>query len=117
MLIHYSNGTKLEGLLLSQGDGVLRVAAKGVNDALEFQRVSGGWVAESQEPVQIDLEWQRAAQRNMPERADCVYSQDLAERLLRLLRANGPPPNPKWISSGRRVTAGRAAGAVIRRLT
>ncbi|HTX39078.1 MAG TPA: hypothetical protein VME43_28840 [Bryobacteraceae bacterium] len=117
MLIHYPNGTKLEGLLLSQGDGVLRVAAKGVNDALVFQRVSGGWVAESQEPVRIELEWQRAAQRDGAERAECLYSQDLAERLLRLLRSHGPPPNPKWISSGRRVTAGRAAGAVIRRPT
>ena len=112
MLIHYSDGTKVEGLLLSQGRDVLRVAARGINDALVFQRVSGSWVAESQEPVQIELEWQRAGgrARTAPERTDCVYSQDLAERLLRVLRAHEPPPHPKWISAGRRVTPSRPAG-------
>jgi len=109
MLIHYADGTKLEGLLLSQGRDVLRVAARGVNDALVFQRVRGSWMAESQEPVEIELEWQRGTARTASERTDCVYSQDLAERLLRVLRAHEPPPHPKWISSGRRVTPSRAA--------
>jgi hypothetical protein len=109
MLIHYADGKKLEGLLLAQGKDILRVAARGINDALVFQRVSGSWVAESEEPVQIELEWQRGTAPAVPDRTDCVYSQDLAERLLRVLRAHEPPPHPKWISSGRRVAASRPA--------
>ncbi len=36
MMIRYADGTTLEGLLLSQGDGMLRAAVKGVNDAMVF---------------------------------------------------------------------------------
>jgi hypothetical protein len=101
MMIRYTNGTTREGLLLSQGDGTLRAVVRGVNDAMVFHRVSGNWVAETREPVQIELEWQRTRSSALPDRTDCVYSQEIAERLVRVVRASDIPPNRKWAPSAR----------------
>lgn len=90
MMIRYANGTTQEGLLLSQRKGTLRAAVKGINDALVFRHVRGAWMAESREPVEIQLEWQRRPSRALPDRADCVYSQDWAQRLVRVLQASQP---------------------------
>jgi hypothetical protein len=92
MRIRYANGTTREGLLLSKGDGMLRVAVKGVNDALVLHSVSGAWMAESREPVQIELEWQRIPSRAVPDRTDCIFEQDMAERLIRVVQAHETPP-------------------------
>src|SRR5262249_8201562 len=88
MVIRYADGTILEGLLLSQDNQTLRAAVRGVNDAMVFHNEQGAWIAESEEPVEIKLEWQLGRRRVMPQRTDCVYSQELAERLVQLLRAN-----------------------------
>lgn len=109
MTIRYANGTTLEGLLLSQGDGKLRAAVKGVNDVMVFQSVSGAWIAESREPVQIELEWQRRRSRAVPVRADFIYGQEMAERLIRVVRAHEAPPNSKWTPSCRSSTNHLAA--------
>jgi hypothetical protein len=109
MMIHYPNGKTVEGLLLSQTGGTLRVAARGANDALVFHSVSGAWVAESREQVRIEPEWQRQQVRPDRNRADGVYSQELAERLVRVLRANQPDLQRGWNSSSRRASVERAA--------
>jgi len=108
MIIHYPNGSKLEGLLLSQRQGMLRVAAKGVEDALIFHSVSGDWITESDEPVRIELEWQRRRKPAALDRGDCIYSQELAERLVRILRASEPEPRLNWVCTSRRASSGRA---------
>jgi hypothetical protein len=109
MTIHYPNGKTVEGLLLSQAGGTLRVAARGVNDALVFHSVQGAWIAESREQVRIEPEWQRQQVRPDWNRPDCVYSQELAERLVRVLRANQPDLERGWNSCSRRASAERAA--------
>lgn len=45
----------LRGILLSLSGDAIRVALEDCGDAAEYRRVDGGWVAETGEPVEIEL--------------------------------------------------------------
>lgn len=83
MIIRYANGITLEGVLLSQSEGMLRVAVRGVDDAMVFHRVRGAWIAESCEQVQIELKWQCLPGLVVPDRSEVA-------RLVRALWAVAP---------------------------
>jgi hypothetical protein len=55
MLIQYSNGKVLQGIVLSFGDQVVRVAIKDASDAAEYRLVNGRWVSEDCEVVRFEL--------------------------------------------------------------
>jgi hypothetical protein len=85
MTIQYSQGKAREAVLLSRTETTLRAAVAGADDVLVFSNVNGVWISEDWEPVQIVFEWQRGNFKANVTEADCICSQDLAARLIRLL--------------------------------
>ena len=85
MIIHYTNGKSIEGILLAQGENVLRVAAPGEDDILEFTRVNDIWVSGDCEPARIEFAWQRRKHLPTVTEADCICPRELAARLIHLL--------------------------------
>ena len=59
LYIRFGPFLKLRGILISLSGDTIRVALEGHDDAVEFRRVSGGWISEQGESVEI--EWQEAA--------------------------------------------------------
>jgi hypothetical protein len=55
ILIKYSNGLVLQGVVLSMGDQSMRVAIENSDDAVEFRRISGVWVSEDCEVVSLQF--------------------------------------------------------------
>lgn len=53
--IYYNNGRVLEGIVLSFGDRLVRVAVKDTNDAAEFRLVNQVWVSEDCEVVRLNF--------------------------------------------------------------
>jgi hypothetical protein len=93
MVIRYKDGSEIEAILLSRKEGTIRVAAKDVDDALEFTEVNGAWISDDWEPVQIRFEWERSSQPVMVSEADCICSQELVAELI-----GGLDP-ARWIST------------------
>src|SRR4051794_20101545 len=56
LLIRYSNGKVLEGVLLALGDHKIRVALKDSDDVTEYRLVSQHWVSEDCEVVTMGFE-------------------------------------------------------------
>ena len=97
MTIKYSDGRRIEGIILSQGDGAMRVALKGAEDSGNLAFMAGTWVSEDCEPVEIEFAWEEHHLNEPVTEADCVCSKELAARLIHLL-LNG--------SEGDQLTAG-----------
>jgi hypothetical protein len=95
MTIQYSNGTKVEAILLSREGERMRVAVRGSEEALEFAQYGDVWISEECEPVQIEFAWQRKTRREIVQEADCVCSRELASRLIHCLLA-GEDPSATW---------------------
>jgi hypothetical protein len=55
ILIKYSNGLVLQGVVLSFGDQSMRVAIESSDDAAEFRMISGVWVSEDCEIVRLQF--------------------------------------------------------------
>jgi hypothetical protein len=55
ILINYRNGRVLQGIVLSFGDQLMRVAIKDSDDAAEFRLVNGSWVSEDCEIVRLEF--------------------------------------------------------------
>lgn len=55
MLIRYSNGWVQQGIVLSFGNQVVRVAIKDADDAAEFRLINGVWVSEDCEVVRLEF--------------------------------------------------------------
>lgn len=51
--IEYNSGRILQGVVLSFGDGRVRIAVKGWDDAFELRLVNGVWVSEDCEVVKL----------------------------------------------------------------
>jgi hypothetical protein len=87
--ITYSNGSRVQAMLLSRNADTLRVAVEGDSDAREFYCAGGTWVSEDCETVTIEFEWERLA-RPIPSVDDCICSPELAGRLMaQLLNPEG----------------------------
>ena len=85
MIIHYTNGQSIEGLLLAQTGNTLRIAVPGENDVLEFTRIGGMWVSQTCEPARIEFTWERHARRPEVTEADCICAPELAAVLIHAL--------------------------------
>jgi len=85
MIIQYTNGEAIEGLLLARTEKTIRVATPGEDEVLEFTCVNGTWVSEDCEPVRIEFAWQRKSRRPVVTEADCICRPELAARLIHLL--------------------------------
>src|SRR6266568_7185779 len=55
ILINYRNGRVLQGIVLSFGDQLMRVAIKDSDDAAEFRLINGAWVSEDCEIVRLEF--------------------------------------------------------------
>ena len=55
ILINYKNGRVLQGIVLSFGDQLMRVAIKDTDDAAEFRLINGFWVSEDCEIVRLEF--------------------------------------------------------------
>lgn len=84
MIIRYTDGRSVEGVLLARDENRIRVALKDCDDVSEFVIVSGVWVSEDCEPVRVEFAWQTAKHVDVSE-ADCLCSRELAARLIQLL--------------------------------
>jgi hypothetical protein len=62
MILTYADGSRTEAILLARSENKIRVALPGSDDPVELTDIHGTWVS-----------------------ADCVCSQELADRLLHLL--------------------------------
>jgi hypothetical protein len=60
ILITYNNGRVLQGIVLSFGDQLMRVAVKDTDDAAEFRLINGVWVSEDCEIVRLEFASQGA---------------------------------------------------------
>ena len=85
MIITFSDDTKLEGRILTQTGSTMRVALDGATDLVDFTCISGQWVSEDCEPVEIEFAWQRTSRTKVISEADCICSPELASRLMRSL--------------------------------
>jgi hypothetical protein len=63
----------------------MRVAVRGGDDPVELTDISGVWISEDCEPVQVQFAWQRKTQAQIVEEAECICSHELASRLIHLL--------------------------------
>jgi hypothetical protein len=89
MTVKYSDGRRIEGILLTMGDSGMRVALKGSEDAVDFAFMAGTWVSENCEPVGIEFAWEQQKPKEAVSEADCICSKELAARLLHLLLSGG----------------------------
>jgi hypothetical protein len=55
MLIRYSNGSKLNAILLARTETLMRVVLQGDDDTVEFQQINGIWVSEDGHAVDVDF--------------------------------------------------------------
>lgn len=55
MLIRYSDGRILAGILLALTGGSMRVAIKDEDDVAEYRLLSGRWISEDCEPVTFEF--------------------------------------------------------------
>jgi len=89
MTIQYTNGTKIEAILLSRDGERMRVAVDGSADAVEFVQRGDVWISDDCEPVRIEFAWQKKTRQELIDEADCVCSRSLAARLIHRLLNGG----------------------------
>jgi hypothetical protein len=116
MTITYPDGIALNAVLLSRESNTLRTAVLGEDDARIFILVSGTWISEDCEVVNIEFGWERHGQSNVPTEADCVCSEQFASRLISMLLAGSQGDNDVledmlWVfgAEGQRVRLGHGA--------
>jgi hypothetical protein len=90
MADQFSDGRRIEGVILSPGDSAMRVASTGAEDFMDFASMSATWASENC----FDYGWQQQHLKKSVTDADCVCSRELAARLIHLL-LNGSEAN-QW---------------------
>lgn len=85
MTIKYSDGRRIEGMILTHGNGAMRVALKGADDPVNFAFMAGTWVSEDCEPVEVESTWDQRHPKGSVTEADCICSKEVAARLIHLL--------------------------------
>jgi hypothetical protein len=85
MILTYADGSRTEAILLARSENKIRVALPGSDDPVELTDIHGTWVSEDCEPVRVEFAWEKKTHEEVLSEADCVCSQELADRLLHLL--------------------------------
>ena len=100
MFITFSDGQRIEGVIYSHSGNTLRVALKGGDDLVDFRLISGQWVSENCEPVEIEFAWRRSPANEVVTEADCICSAELASRLVQSLWIGCPGDEGKILAAG-----------------
>ena len=85
MTIQYSNGRTIHAVLLDRNEHWIRAAVESADDVIELRQIGGNWIAEDNQAVTVEFEWQREKRTETPLESDCLCSADLASKLLHLL--------------------------------
>lgn len=106
MIIRYSDGSIVEAAVVTRDENRVRVAVRGADDLLEFNKVKDTWVSEDLEPVEIQFQWQARGPEPTFSENDFICSQELAARLMNLLVEDGSEEKeqekkPKHLAAGR----------------
>ena len=102
MTIRYADGKAIEGVTLARTANMMRVAAEGSDDAVEFIKVHGTWISEDCEPVTIEYGPRRNSLAT-PAEADCICPPELAARLIDLLFTDSPEDDWEGPSTPQRL--------------
>jgi hypothetical protein len=86
MTIRYANGKTIEAVLLSRDARSLRAVVPHADDVVEFANVNGTWISDDCEPAHIEFAVPDHTRSESVTEADCLCSQELAARLVELLR-------------------------------
>lgn len=86
MTITYANGKTIDGIVLKQHGGCIRIAVQDCEDVVAFTAEHGMWFSKNWEPVQLGLVWERHASNDVVSEADCICPKELASVLIRSLR-------------------------------
>lgn len=100
MVITLLDGQKIEGVIYSQIGSTMRVAVKGADDLVDYTRISGQWVSENCEPVEIEFAWQRIPKQVPVTEADCICSEELASDLVECLWQGGADDAVRTLTAG-----------------
>ena len=104
MFITFLDGQKIEAVIYSQNGSTMRVAVKGAEDLVDFTSISGQWLSENCEPVDIEFAWQRIPTKETVTEADCICSQELATHLVECLWMGGADDEVKVSAIGSSAT-------------
>ena len=85
ILINYSNGRVLQGIVLSFGDQLMRVAVKDTDDAVEFRLLNGVWVSEDCEIVRLEFAAQGTTFDIQDDFLDALLSAESAAQPIRVM--------------------------------
>uniref|UniRef100_Q024K2 Uncharacterized protein n=1 Tax=Solibacter usitatus (strain Ellin6076) TaxID=234267 RepID=Q024K2_SOLUE len=85
ILIKYRNGLVLQGIVLSFGDQLMRVAVKDTDDAAEFRMINGVWVSEDCEIVRLEFAAQGSAFEIGDDFLDAVLSAEASAQPVRVM--------------------------------
>ena len=100
MFITLLDGQTTEGVIYSQTGSTMRVAMQDTEDLVDFTCISGQWVSENCQPVEIEFAWQGVPTNEVVTEADCICSPELAAHLVEYLRAGGADDAVKVLASG-----------------
>ena len=84
MIIQYTNGQKMEAVLISRNGNTMRVALKGSDDVVVLNELNGSWVTDDCEPVEVTFAWELPAAPAVCE-DDFICSPELAAQLIDML--------------------------------
>ena len=104
MLITCLDGRTVEGVIYSSSGSTMRVAVDGADDLVDYTCISGQWVSENCEPVEVEFAWQRIAVQEVVTEADCICSAELASRLVESLWRGGGDDTARAFAMGSSVT-------------
>jgi hypothetical protein len=54
-ILQYSNGRRVDGIILSASQDIMRVIVKRCADTVELRRVSGVWTSEDGSPIEFEM--------------------------------------------------------------
>lgn len=104
MIITLMDGQKHEAVIYSQTGNTMRVAINGAEDLVDFTCISGQWVSENCEAVEIEFAWQAIPTKSNVTEADCICSTKLAAELVECLWSGGANADVKVLTVGGSTT-------------
>ena len=85
VLLRYTNGRVLQGVVLSFGDQLMRVALKDADDAAELRLMNGRWVSEDCEIVSIEFADMESGFDNHDDFVDALLTSEASTQPVRVM--------------------------------
>ncbi|HEY2013630.1 MAG TPA: hypothetical protein VGH38_09030 [Bryobacteraceae bacterium] len=89
MIITLLGGQKVAAVIYTSTGTTMRVAIEGAEDLVDFSYISGQWVSENCQPVEVEFAWQNVAQSEIVTEAECICPAEVASALVDLLWKGG----------------------------